>query len=116
MGRLRSTRRRRAFAERRAAVVAMPGPAGRELRILPMVSEGEPLGVVEVVAPAVRLADREDALELVVQLASLLLRAAIDRAEVARSMRRMESLVGLTTQLHDGETVAEVSDANEAFT
>jgi signal transduction histidine kinase len=81
----------------------MPGTAGRELRILPMVSDGEPLGVVEVVAPAVRLADREDALEVVVQLSSLLLRAAIDRAEVARSMRRMESLVGLTTQLMSAE-------------
>lgn len=106
-GRLRSTRRRRAYAEGRPADVAMTGSPGRRLRILPMVSEGESLGAVEIAATAVQLDDRGEALAVVVQLCSRLLRAAIDRAEAARSMRRMESLVGLTSRLMNADSPIE---------
>jgi signal transduction histidine kinase len=103
-GRLRSTRRRQAFAEATPVKVVMGSPPERELHILPLVSEGEALGVVEIVGPAGRLAEREDALAAAIQQSALLLRAAADRAEVDRAMRGMASLFELTSQLMTADT------------
>jgi signal transduction histidine kinase len=105
-GRLRSTRRRQAFSEGRPIQVKVR-PPGRVLRIVPMLAEGETLGVVEVVGPASRLSERGEALDVAVEQSALLIRAAGEQAEATRAMRGMGSLFGLTSRLMTAETPLE---------
>jgi signal transduction histidine kinase len=50
-GRRRSARRRSVFVTRRPIRLELPEPSGAMLAILPLVSRGESLGVLEVIAP-----------------------------------------------------------------
>ena len=106
-GRLRSARRRQAFTERRPLRFPVRQPAGRALEVHPMLAEDEPVGVVEVLAPASRLSDRSDALVGAIEQSSLLLRASTDRVELYRAMNAMRSLFHLTARLIAAETPLE---------
>lgn len=100
-------RRRQAFSEGRPARVVLRDPPGCELHILPLLAGDEAVGVIEVVAPASRMAERRDAIEATVQQSALLIRAATDRAEVTRAMRAMGSLFDLTARLMSVDTPLE---------
>jgi signal transduction histidine kinase len=98
-GRLRSTRRRRAFDEKAAVRVALREPADTVLHILPLVSRGESVGIVEIVAPADVIDHRMDLIEAVASQAAVVFRHSRERRESKRAMDGMAATVGLAAEL-----------------
>jgi signal transduction histidine kinase len=98
-GRLRSSRRRRAFDTKVAVRVSLREPPGAVLHILPLVSRGESVGIVEIVAPAGELDRRLALIEAVASQAAVVLRNANERSESRLAMKGMAATVGLAAEL-----------------
>jgi len=98
-GRLRSSRRRKAFETKRTVRVDIGQPPGQALQISPLVSRGEAVGVVEVVASRARLEERVEVLKAVVSLAAATIRNARDRRDAERALSGLGASVGLASEL-----------------
>ena len=98
-GRLRSSRRRRAFDTKVAVRVSLREPPGAVLHILPLVSRGESVGIVEIVALAEELDRRKDLIEAVASQAAVVFRNARERTESRLAMDGMAATVGLAAEL-----------------
>jgi signal transduction histidine kinase len=83
-GRKRSARRRTVFVCRRSMRVELSSPPGSTVAMLPLVSRGDCLGVLEVVAPSAAIADRWEPLNAV----------ASQLAIVLHHLRRQDRLRG----------------------
>jgi signal transduction histidine kinase len=98
-GRLRSSRRRRAFDTKVAVRVSLHEPPGAVLHILPLVAGGEAVGIVEIVAPAEELDRRMELIEAVATQAAVVFRSARERTESRIAMDGMAATVGLAAEL-----------------
>jgi signal transduction histidine kinase len=79
-GRLRSARRREAFRSGRAIEVSPGQTPGQRLAIFPLIGEDEPLGVLEIMAPAAVLDARRERVSATVDGCASVLRELRDRA------------------------------------
>jgi signal transduction histidine kinase len=83
-GRKRSARRRQVFRGRAPASIALHRPEGWRLAILPLVTRGEAVGVLEVTAPAATLDARRDVLTALASQAAITVRNVRERAFLER--------------------------------
>lgn len=88
-GRMRSARRRDAFETKRPSLTSVQGRPEIALAILPLVSRGQAVGVLEVVAPVRLVEKRWRTLDSVVSQAAIVIRS-VRRQETLR--RRVDSL------------------------
>lgn len=103
-GRLRSSRRRQVFESGRPLRVELARPAATSLEIFPLVSDGESLGVVEVVGPTEIMEERDDVLLAIVGQSAFVLRGATLRAETERALRATSAMLRLASDLLGADT------------
>ncbi|MGH2672102.1 MAG: sensor histidine kinase [Gaiellales bacterium] len=99
-GRRRSSRRRQAFETGHHAQVQLREPQGHSLSILPLVTDDEIVGVIELIARADRVEERQEAILALVRQSAVLIKMSRERAESERSMRGMARLVALASELN----------------
>ena len=95
VGRKRSARRREVIAARQPSVVHLRRPMGAALAILPLVSRGDVLGLLEVVAPTHAIRQHVQALVSVADETAIALR----NVGVIEDARRISDTVADTTSL-----------------
>jgi signal transduction histidine kinase len=83
-GRKRSVRRRIVFRSKRAAFLSLNGPSHATLGFFPLVSQGEPVGMLEVTAPGPAIEARKDTLLAVASQVAIALRNSRERSLVER--------------------------------
>jgi signal transduction histidine kinase len=96
-GRKRSRRRRAAFESKRPALIDVPRPPGTALALLPLVSRGEAVGVLEVSGPKETLQARLETLIALASQAAILVGNVQARQRLERqveSLRASAELVG----------------------
>jgi signal transduction histidine kinase len=103
-GRLRSSRRRQVFESGRPLRVELPRPAATSLEIFPLVSDGESLGVVEVVGPTEIMEERDEMLLAIIGQSAVVLRGATLRAETERTLRATSAMLRLASDLLGADT------------
>jgi signal transduction histidine kinase len=108
-GRKRSARRRAVFLNRRPVRIEVFSPPGSVLAIVPLISRGEPLGVLEVVAPADAIADRWDALGAVAS------QLAIALHHLRRQDRLRDELVAVRRAMSVGKSVSTAGSTEGAL-
>jgi signal transduction histidine kinase len=106
-GRLRSSRRRQVFESGSPLHIDLTRPTGTSLVILPLVSEGEALGIVEVIGPTEVLRKRDDALIAIVGQSAVVLRGVRLRAATDRALRATSAMLGLASDLLGAETATQ---------
>ncbi len=106
--RLRSRRRRAVFQTRHAVHLPVRGSVGVSLGIFPLASDGEAIGVVEVLAPTATIDERTDVLLAVVEESALVLSGMHVRAETERALAGMSALLRLAAELLLAKTAVEV--------
>ena len=104
----RSSRLRVAFDERRPIRAELLRPRGSSVAVLPLVSSGTSLGVLEVVAPGASIQDRWRTLEAVVAQASISLRHLAEQEGLRRSNEALRHVAGLARELIRAGTPKEV--------
>lgn len=107
VGRHRSSRRRQVFESGRPLHVELTHPAGTSLEIIPLVSDGESLGVVEVVGPTEIVGKRDDVLLAIVGQSAVVLRGANLRAATERALRATSAMLGLASDLLGADTATQ---------
>jgi signal transduction histidine kinase len=107
-GSMRSDRRRTVFRTRRRVQVPVPGKKDLSIAIYPLESEGDVLGVVEVLAPTPFLEERVDVLMALVGQSAMVLRSARVRSESERALAGMSALVALASELVWSSTPTEM--------
>jgi signal transduction histidine kinase len=98
-GRMRSTRRRQVFATGRPLLVGLGSSSGRSLGIFPLISAGESIGVVEIVAPTDHLVDRGALVEAVVEQSATLFRSVREARESETELRATGAMLTLAAEL-----------------
>jgi signal transduction histidine kinase len=98
-GRKRSARRRQAFRERRPLSLALPHPQGWRLALFPLVSRGEPVGVLEVAAPEEALEGRRDVLAALASQTAIAVRHVRERAFLERQGQPATGFMDLVRQM-----------------
>lgn len=106
--RLRTSRRRRVFQTRHAVHLPVRGSVGVSLGIFPLATDGEAIGVVEVLAPTATIDERTDVLLAVVEESALVLSGMHVRAESERALAGMSALLRLAAELLWAKTAVEV--------
>jgi signal transduction histidine kinase len=101
----RRLRRRDIFLQRRAVRTAVAG--GRTLVTIPMVSRGEPLGVLEVVAPTDAVERRWATVDAVASQAAILLRNLGHRASLSASFEGLKQMSELAAEMIRARTPEE---------
>jgi signal transduction histidine kinase len=86
-GRKRSARRRMVFHAKRPAFTALNRPSGMTLGLFPLLSRGEPVGMLEVTAPAEAIEARRDTLVAVASQVAIALRNARERYVLERQQK-----------------------------
>jgi K+-sensing histidine kinase KdpD len=94
-----SRRRRTAFDSKKRKRLAVQQPPGHELAILPLVSRGEALGVLEVVAPRRVLEMRWEILNAVASQMAIVLRNARERSRLERELAAVLETMTLNREL-----------------
>lgn len=97
-GRKRSARRRAALESQRSLILPLRDPAGHALAILPLVSRGDALGILEVVAPQDAVGERRRLLEAVASQAAVAFRSLLRGAD---ERSRTPTLLEATSLLGD---------------
>ncbi|MGH2539923.1 MAG: GAF domain-containing sensor histidine kinase [Actinomycetota bacterium] len=98
VGRKRSARRREAVVTKRACVIHLRRPVGASLAIVPLVSRGEALGVLEVGAPGTSIDDRLEAFEAIGEQTASLLRTL---GTIEEGRRLVEASAGVAPLMRD---------------
>jgi signal transduction histidine kinase len=107
-GVLRSERRKAVFRMGRPVQPPVPEAVGVAIRIFPLVSDGNVLGTVEVVAPTATIEERMDVLLALVGQSALVLDSLQVRTESERALAPMSSLLRLASELLWAKTEVEV--------
>lgn len=108
-GRLRSSRRRQVFQSGRPVRLELAHPAASSLAIFPLVSDGESLGVVEVVGPTEIVGKSDDLLLAIVGQSAVVVRNAGVRAETERALRATSAMLELASNLLGADTSTEAT-------
>jgi signal transduction histidine kinase len=108
-GRLRSSRRRKVFHSGHPLRFELPHPAASSLAIFPLVSDGESLGVVEVVGPTDIVEGSGDLLLAIVGQSAVVVRNAGVRAETERALRATSAMLELASSLLGADTSTEAT-------
>jgi signal transduction histidine kinase len=99
-GQMRSTRRRQAFVEKRPIRVRLRGrDRERVLAILPCVTRGESVAVVEVITEADRIDERWDLVEAVASQTAIVVGIIRERREAEQAMAGLRTAVDLAGRL-----------------
>ena len=106
--RLRSSRRKAVLQTLQAVHLPVRGCVGVSLGIFPLASDGDALGVVEVLGPTVTIDRRMDVLLAVVGESALVLSGTQVRAETERALAGMSALLRLASELLWAKTAVEV--------
>jgi len=106
--RLSSSRRRAVLQTLHAVHLPVRGSVGVSLGIFPLASDGDALGVVEVLAPTATIDERMDVLLAVVGESALVLSGMHVRAETERALAGMSALLQLAAELLWAKTAVEV--------
>jgi Histidine kinase-, DNA gyrase B-, and HSP90-like ATPase len=107
-GRLGSKRRRAVFQTERPVHLSVHGAVGVSIGIFPLVSDGNALGVIEVLAPTAMIEQRTDVLLALVGQSALVLDSLHVRTETERALAGMSSLLSLASELLWVRTAVEV--------
>lgn len=108
-GRLRSSRRRQVFQSSRPLRFELAHPAASSLAIFPLVSDGESLGVVEVVGPTEVVERSGDLLLAIVSQSAIVVRNALVRAETERALHATSAMLELASNLLGADTSTEAA-------
>jgi signal transduction histidine kinase len=103
-GRKRSFRRRAAFVSMRAAFLELPNQPDHLLAMLPLVSRGEPEGLIEIVAPRHAIEERWATLEAAAGLTAIALRTYRQRTSLAAELQAVEQAAELTSEIVRADT------------
>jgi signal transduction histidine kinase len=103
-GRKRSARRRQVFRERSPRSIALQRPEGWLLGLFPIVTRGEPVGVLEVRAPADALHRRREVLTALVSQAAIAIRNLRERAFLARQGQQTLDFMELVGEMVEAPT------------
>jgi signal transduction histidine kinase len=106
--RLSSSRRRAVLKTLHAVHLPVRGSVGVSLGIFPLASDGDAIGVVEVLAPTATIDQRTDVLLAVVEESALVLSGMHVRAETERALAGMSALLRLAAELLWAKTAVEV--------
>ncbi len=98
-GRAHTARRREAFRTGVSSSVPVREPAGWGLRLVPIVSGGTSLGVLEIAAPERSLAEAWDALDVLASHVALSLSTTTRRAHLRREVDALASCMDLSLEL-----------------
>lgn len=105
-GRLRSNRRRQVLRTGRAMRIALRGAAGRSLAMLPLIADGETIGVVEIVAPTMELDGRRGIIDDVVNQSAIVFRSVREKRASDSALRTTAAELRLAVELLRAETPA----------
>ena len=94
-GRLRSSRRRQAFSEKHPVRVRLRGAGNQVLAIVPLVTRGESVGVVEVIAASEQIDRRWELIRSVAGQAAVVVRNVRERQEAEQVVEGMSAVVKL---------------------
>jgi signal transduction histidine kinase len=103
-GRLRSSRRRQVFGSKRPIRIQLRDPAGWSIALYPLIADGAPIGVIEVVAPSKNLEERSEALDAVIGQSANVFRSVVDGQKSASTVRSMGIMLRLAADLLRAET------------
>jgi signal transduction histidine kinase len=78
-GRKRSARRRQVFRDKAPAFISLNRAPGHRLSLFPLISRGEPVGMLEVTAPSAALDERRDLLTAVASQTAIAVRNSRER-------------------------------------
>src|SRR5439155_10350842 len=102
-GRSRSSRRRQAF-HRRASVRMHAGSPGESVALLPLIVQGDAIGVLEIEAPDEALVTHWPTLEAITEQLALAIHHIERRAELQRELRTIERAARLGRDLGRART------------
>jgi signal transduction histidine kinase len=102
--RKRSARRRQVFREKRPLSMALPHPRGWGLALFPLVSRGEPVGVLEVTAPMGALEARRDVLSALASQTAIAVRNVRERTFLQRQGQPATVFMGLLREMVEAST------------
>jgi signal transduction histidine kinase len=108
-------RRRSVFTSRSPVQVELGDRSDDMLAVLPLVSRGEPVGVLEVVAPKEKLTARWDVLSAVASQTAILIRNLREKSRLARQVTSMRETVALTRDLMGVETTEKAVRTTTSF-
>lgn len=103
-GRKRSARRRNTFRDKSPAVIPLNRPGGAQLGFFPLVSRGEPVGMLEVTAPESVVEARRDLLLALASQVAIALRNARERSFLERQRSPMIGFMDLVRGLVGART------------
>jgi signal transduction histidine kinase len=98
-GRLRSSRRRQVFRTGDPMRIGLRSPPGCTLAIRPLIADGEPVGVVEIIAPAEKLDERSEVIDAVLAQSATVFRSIRDKTESDAALRAMGAELRLAGDL-----------------
>lgn len=104
-GRKRSARRRIAFESKQPVLVDIRRPAGSALALVPLVSRGHAVGVLEVAAPRRLLQRRWATLDAIASQAAIVVRNLHERATLERQVETLGSAAALVRELVTAESL-----------
>jgi signal transduction histidine kinase len=107
VGRKRSARRRAAYETKQSAVLELRRPSGRALILMPLVSRGRAVGVLEVVASRPLLEARWETLEAVASQAASTIGNLRERKSLERQVQALGAAADLVRELVRAPTLEE---------
>jgi signal transduction histidine kinase len=108
-GRKRSARRRSAYETKRPAVLELRRPSGRALVLMPLVSRGRAVGIMEIVAPRPLVEDRWETLEAVASQAAIAIGNLRERTSLERQVQALGAAAALVRELVGAPTLEEAT-------
>jgi signal transduction histidine kinase len=103
-GRKRSARRRQVFRDKAPAFVSLNRPPGYRLGLFPLISRGEPVGILEVTAPSAGLDERKDLLTALASQTAIAVRNSRERAFLEQQAQPALGFMDLVRDLVAAQT------------
>lgn len=101
---VRSTNRKTAYETKTPVSLKLDRPSGHVLHILPLVTRGEAIGVLEVVAPGDAIEERSAILEAIASQTAIVVRNLRQRDELEREVGALGEAAELVQDLVDART------------
>lgn len=99
VGRKRSARRRTVFGSKSFVLVDLPPSEGRALALLPLISRGASIGVLEVVAPRSAVESRFESLQAVASQVAMVISHMSEQARLRHEVESLEAAANLGRDL-----------------